>query len=68
MDNNVYFAAAASYDQQTMDAAMERLLSQLPIADTLAGKKVLLKPNLLAKHAPEKAVTTHPVLVRASIK
>lgn len=68
MDNNVYFAAAASYDQQTVDAAVERLLSQLPAAEALAGKKVLLKPNLLAKHAPERAVTTHPALVRAVIR
>lgn len=68
MDNNVYFAAAASYDQQTVDAAVERLFCQLPAAEALAGKKVLLKPNLLAKHAPEKAVTTHPALVRAVIR
>ena len=37
MDNNVYFAAAASYDQQTVDAAVERLFSQLPAAEALAG-------------------------------
>ena len=30
-----------------------------------AGQKVLLKPNLLAGRAPEKAVTTHPAVVRA---
>lgn len=68
MDNNVYFAAAANYDQQTVDAAVERLFSQLPAAEALAGKKVLLKPNLLAKHTPERAVTTHPALVRAVIR
>ena len=68
MDKNVYFAAAANYDQQTVDAAVERLLGQLPAAGTLAGKRVLLKPNLLAKHTPERAVTTHPVLVRAVIR
>ncbi|WP_270912989.1 DUF362 domain-containing protein [Allofournierella sp. CML151] len=68
MDNNVYFAAAASYDQQTVDAAVERLFCQLPAAEALAGKKVLLKPNLLAKHTPERAVTTHPALVRAVIR
>ena len=68
MDNNVYFAAAASYDQQTVDAAVERLFCQLPAAEALAGKRVLLKPNLLAKHTPERAVTTHPALVRAVIR
>lgn len=68
MDKNVYFAAAANYDQQTVDAAVERLFCQLPAAQALAGKRVLLKPNLLAKHTPERAVTTHPALVRAVIR
>ena len=27
--------------------------------------RVLVKPNLLAKHAPEKAVTTHPAVLDA---
>lgn len=68
MDKNVYFASAANYDQQTVDAAVERLFCQLPAAQALAGKRVLLKPNLLAKHTPERAVTTHPALVRAVIR
>lgn len=68
MDKNVYFAAAANYDQQTVDAAVERLFCQLPAAQALGGKRVLLKPNLLAKHTPERAVTTHPALVRAVIR
>lgn len=68
MDKNVYFAAAANYDQQTVDAAVERLLCQLPAAQAIGGKRVLLKPNLLAKHTPERAVTTHPAMVRAVIR
>lgn len=68
MDKNVYFAAAANYDQQTVDAAVEQLFCQLPAAQALGGKRVLLKPNLLAKHTPERAVTTHPALVRAVIR
>ncbi len=28
------------------------------------GRRVLIKPNMLAAHIPEKAVTTHPLLVR----
>lgn len=68
MDKNVYFAAAANYDQQTVDAAVERLFCQLPAAQAIGGKRVLLKPNLLAKHTPERAVTTHPALVRAVIR
>ncbi|MEG1745307.1 MAG: DUF362 domain-containing protein, partial [Ruthenibacterium sp.] len=32
-----------------------------------AGSRVLLKPNLLAKHPPQHAVTTHPAVLRAAI-
>ncbi|MDR0485644.1 MAG: DUF362 domain-containing protein [Elusimicrobiota bacterium] len=33
-----------------------------------SGEKILLKPNLLAPEPPEKAITTHPEIVRAVIK
>lgn len=32
------------------------------------GDKVLIKPNMLTNVTPEKAVTTHPEVVRAVIK
>lgn len=32
------------------------------------GRSVLIKPNLLAPHLPEKAVTTHPAVVEAVIR
>lgn len=28
------------------------------------GRRILLKPNMLAAHAPERAVTTHPLLLK----
>ncbi|MBN1496340.1 MAG: DUF362 domain-containing protein, partial [Spirochaetes bacterium] len=31
------------------------------------GKRVLVKPNILSGNPPEKAVTTHPALVRAVV-
>ncbi|MCX6355323.1 MAG: DUF362 domain-containing protein [Candidatus Aureabacteria bacterium] len=31
----------------------------------MPGQKVLIKPNMLSPHPPEKAVTTHPALVQA---
>lgn len=69
MDERVFFAAAADYSRETVDAAVERLFQQLPAASLLApGKKVLLKPNLLSGTAPEKAVTTHPAVVAAVIR
>ena len=69
MDDKVYFAAAGSYDPAAVEAAVERLFCQLPAAAAVGpGKKVLLKPNLLAKHGPDKAVTTHPEVLRAVIR
>jgi len=44
---------------------VERVFERFPI--DLQGKNVLVKPNLLGKFAPEKAVTTHPSLVRAVV-
>jgi uncharacterized protein (DUF362 family)/Pyruvate/2-oxoacid:ferredoxin oxidoreductase delta subunit len=33
-----------------------------------SGKKVVVKPNILGPYRPEKAVTTHPSLVRAVVR
>ena len=53
-------------DQAALDALIEGLFAALPAAGRIGpGKTVLLKPNLLAKHPPEHAVTTHPAIVRA---
>lgn len=40
----------------------------LDISDRFSGKKVLLKPNLLGAHHPDRAVTTHPSVVEAAIR
>ena len=37
-------------------------------APPLAGRTVLLKPNLLGAMPPEKHVTTHPAIVRAAVE
>ncbi len=59
-----------SYDPMETFAAIEKLL--LPLGGMSAfvkpGEKVLIKPNLLAGKSPDKAVTTHPEIVRAVIK
>lgn len=68
MDDKVYFAAAERYDPALVGPAVERLFAGLPAAAAIGpGKRVLLKPNLLAKHPPDKAVTTHPEVLRAVI-
>ena len=37
-------------------------------APTLAGKKVLIKPNILCPTPPEEGNTTHPDVVRAAVR
>ncbi len=59
----------AAYDAVVCDAAVEALFAAVPAAARIGAQtKILLKPNLLAKHAPEAAVTTHPAVVGAVIR
>lgn len=63
----VLLKSGLSYaDADALNAAVEAIFSASEKATALGpGSKVLLKPNLLAKHTPEKAVTTHPAVVAA---
>jgi uncharacterized protein (DUF362 family) len=66
----VVLQAAADYARPHVEAAVERLLAPLGgmAAFVRPGQKVLLKPNMLVGKEPEKAVTTHPEIVRAVIR
>ena len=69
MDKTVLLCRAQNYDQALVDRQVEFLFGQLEAAEKLnQNSRVLLKPNLLAKHPPEAAVTTHPAVVRAVIR
>jgi len=59
-----------NYQPTAVNAALTELLQPLGGMQAFVqpGQKVLLKPNLLAGKPPEKAVTTHPVLVEAVVK
>lgn len=66
MREPVYLCRADQYDPAVCEAAVERLFAALPCTREIGpDTKILLKPNLLAKAAPDKAVTTHPEVVRA---
>jgi uncharacterized protein (DUF362 family)/Pyruvate/2-oxoacid:ferredoxin oxidoreductase delta subunit len=69
MKERVALTPATSYDRETVAVALEQLLAPLGgiRAFVRPGTKVLIKPNMLAGKAPEKAVTTHPEVVRAVI-
>lgn len=70
MKEQVVLQAAATYERPQVEAAVDRLLAPLGgmAAFVRPGQKVLLKPNMLAGKEPEKAVTTHPEIVRAVIR
>ncbi len=65
----VSIVRAASYDKETIRGAMELLLEPLGGMESFVrpGERVLIKPNMLAAKPPEKAVTTHPAIVREVI-
>ncbi len=61
MGKEVYCYAVPAYNSPALEAAVEDIFAKSAAAASLSAQsRVLLKPNLLAKHAPEKAVTTHP--------
>ncbi|AMV72855.1 DUF362 domain-containing protein [Desulfuromonas carbonis] len=66
----VSLQALADYRPPAVSAALAQLLAPLGGIATFVrpGQKVLLKPNMLAGKAPEKAVTTHPEILRAVIR
>lgn len=57
------------YQPERVEAALQSMLAPLGGMQAFVspGQKVLIKPNLLAGKAPEKAVTTHPEIVRQTI-
>ncbi len=67
--HRVSIERVGSYDRELVRAGMERLLAPLGGMGAFVspGDRVLLKPNMLAAKTPDKAVTTHPELLRAAI-
>lgn len=69
MQNAVFAFSHAEYAISDLQQSIEQVFATSSLHTRLqAGCKVLLKPNLLAKHFPEKAVTTHPAVVTAVIR
>jgi uncharacterized protein (DUF362 family)/ferredoxin len=66
----VVLAGAADYQRTTVEAALQKVLEPLGgmTAFVRPGQRVLLKPNMLAGRPPERAVTTHPEVVRGVIR
>jgi len=65
----VALARCPSYGPGDVALALEEVISGAlgSECEPVEGKKVLLKPNLLAAREPARAVTTHPVVVGAAV-
>ena len=58
----------AAYTYQTLRPLLFDLLSSLDHGRIRKNSRVLIKPNLLAAAAPDRAVITHPLIVRAVVE
>lgn len=71
-NNKVIYKYCKSYEYENVKSSIFHILSSLPELqeklNTDKPVKVLIKPNLLSPRAPEKAVTTHPTVIRAVIE
>ncbi|NLC70008.1 MAG: DUF362 domain-containing protein [Desulfuromonadaceae bacterium] len=66
----VSIISASGYGAEIILAALRELLAPLGgmAAFVRPGQRVLIKPNMLSARPPEKAVTTHPEVVRGIIR
>jgi uncharacterized protein (DUF362 family)/Pyruvate/2-oxoacid:ferredoxin oxidoreductase delta subunit len=60
------FIRQAAYDAQIIRPLIFEMLTSAQAPVIGAGTRVLIKPNFLAPAPPGRAVTTHPLLVRAA--
>jgi len=58
----------ASYDYPVLKSVIFELLDSFNAMDIKKNARVLIKPNLLAPAPPEKAIQTHPFVVRAVVE
>jgi uncharacterized protein (DUF362 family)/Pyruvate/2-oxoacid:ferredoxin oxidoreductase delta subunit len=62
------FLKKASYDYKTLKPAVYELLDATSGSLIKKNSRVMIKPNLLAPASPDKAILTHPLLIRASVE
>ena len=67
MNKKVAIESCPSYDPDLIYAALKRAVELAGDLD-VAGKSVLLKPNIVFDAAPEKAICTHPAFLEAAIR
>jgi len=67
MNKKVAIERCSSYDPELLYNALKRS-AELADAPDVAGKTVLLKPNIVFDASPEKAICTHPAFLDAAIR
>ncbi|KXS42639.1 MULTISPECIES: DUF362 domain-containing protein [unclassified Candidatus Frackibacter] len=62
--------SCSKYEEELVIKAVKRAVSELGGLSQWIdeGDRVLIKPNLLSPKAPEQAVTTHPLVLKATIQ
>ncbi len=70
MASEVAVVRCGSYDEPEVEAQVKRLLDLLGGIGCYVkpGDRVLLKPNLLSASDPARAITTHPLVLKAVVK
>ncbi len=69
MSARVAIVRCSTYDAREVDRAVRRAVEYLGGISTVVapGQRVLLKPNLLSAKPPDRAITTHPSVLRSLV-
>jgi uncharacterized protein (DUF362 family)/Pyruvate/2-oxoacid:ferredoxin oxidoreductase delta subunit len=67
-DMSTVFLHRASYEYHTLRPVVFAMLERMDRLRIEGGSRVLIKPNFLAPAKPERAMTTHPLVVRAAVE
>lgn len=70
MKTNISLIKCKDYNTESVTKAVNKAVELLGGIKKFikSGEKILIKPNLLSAKPPERAITTHPEVVRAIIK
>ncbi len=61
------FIYNVEYDKEVLIKSIGKAFEGFNLLD-FSNKKILIKPNLLMAKSPEKAITTHPTIIEATIE
>lgn len=71
-NNKVYYDYIEKYDFELIKNSVEKIFEAdvdfIEKIKSKPGAKILVKPNLLAPRHPDRAVTTHPEVIRAVVE